>query len=71
MDDDDKKAGFLMGITAGYLALAEVLVRHGVLNAKELAKELDGLKEQFSAEHPSAADWIEATIQNLVRNDEE
>lgn len=69
--DDDRKAGFLMGLTGGYLALVEVLVRKGVLDKYELAKELEEMIPLFSADYEGSEDWIRATITNIVRDEDE
>lgn len=71
MEEEDPKAGFLMGLTAGYLALVEVLVRKGVIDKAEIVSELRDLIPQFSDEYETAKTWIEATISNIDRGDED
>ena len=65
-EEDDLHWGFIMALTAGYLDLADLLARKGLVDRAELGAALrfsaTGLKDLRHAVH-----WLEVTATNLEK----
>lgn len=68
--EEEMHFGYLMGLTAGYLDLVNLLIKKKVITRDEITRELSGTIGTIK-DLPDAKRWLEVTIKNIGNAEDE